>query len=91
MRGIRTMKTLDTKELRIGMRVIKISGSRQNTTATVRAIDVGNNMFGAIFNGDKTITQRCDPKEFEILKLPNLRLTGTPPPGTEARRPPKSS
>ena len=79
------MKLLDAKELRVGMRVIKVSGNRQNTTGTVRAVNVRENRFVVLFDGDKTITPECDPREFKILTLPRLHLTGRPPPNTVAR------
>lgn len=79
------MKPLDTKELSVGMRVIKINGERQNTTGVVRAVNVGENWFAILFDGDQRVTPRCNPAEFKILKNQNLRLTGMPPPNTIAR------
>lgn len=79
------MKPLDTKELSVGMRVIKICGERQNTTGVVRAVNVGENWFSILFDGDQRVTLGCDPAEFKILKNKNLRITGKPPPNTIAR------
>jgi hypothetical protein len=79
------MKPLDAKELRVGMRVIKVRGERQHTTGVVRAVNVGENWFAVLFDGDQRITVGCNPKEFEVLGNQNLRLTGKPPPHTIAR------
>ncbi len=79
------MKALDTKKLSVGMRVIKVSGERQHTTGVVRAVNVEENWFSILFDGDQRVTAGCTPVEFEILKDQNLRLTGQPPPHTIAR------
>lgn len=78
-------KLLDAKEVRVGMRVIKVSGERENTTGTVRGVDVEANLIGVRFDGDAQTTFSCVAREFQILKNPSIRLTGRPPPGTIAR------
>lgn len=62
----KTMKTLDTKELRVGMRVVKITGERRGDTGLVRTVNVEENTFSLLFDGDAKATLWCDPKKFEI-------------------------
>ncbi len=76
---------LDAKEVRVGMRVVKVSGEREGTAATVRGVDVQENLIGVLFDGDTKTTFACNAGEFQILKKPGIRLTGRPPPGTIAR------
>lgn len=76
---------LDSKEVRVGMRVVVVSGKRKNTTGTVKGVDVEANLIGVLFDGDRATTLGCDTGEFELLKVPSVRLTGRAPPGTVAR------
>jgi len=69
------MKPLDTKELSVGMRVIKIGGERENTTGTVRGVNVEMNLIGVLFDGDTKTTFSCDAREFQILNLNQVTET----------------
>ncbi len=79
------MKLLDAKEVRVGMRVVKVSGERQNTMGTVKGVDVGANLIGVLFDGDAKTTFASEAREFQVLKKPFIRLMGRPPPDTIAR------
>ena len=78
------MKTLDAKDLQVGMRVITRDEKR---TGTVKGLDVGRNKIGVILDGDTKATLECDPAEFKILTTLELRLPGRPPPNTIPRSP----
>ncbi|HEY4508410.1 MAG TPA: hypothetical protein VJJ55_02010 [Candidatus Paceibacterota bacterium] len=79
------MKPLDTKELSVGMRVIKIGGEVSNREGVVRAVNRAENRFAVLFDGDRAVTMNCDPTEFRKVETVRPHLTGKPPPGTIAR------
>ena len=80
------MKPLDTKELSVGMRVIKIGGEVSNREGVVRAINTAENRFAVLFDGERVITMDCDPKEFrKKVETTRPHLTGKSPRGTIAR------
>ena len=71
--------SLRVQNLSSGMRVRKIKGEgadKDGTVREVRAVDVENNTFAVLFDGDQKPTFRCDPEEFILLG---------PPPGTVPR------
>ena len=61
------------------MRVITRDGKR---TGTVKGVDTAGNRFVVLLDGDSQSTFDCNPAEFQILTIPELRLTGKPPPDT---------